>query len=90
MTVHVVCSIRDAAANMFSPPFLAPAKGAAMRMFGDAVLKEGNQMGQHPEHFELFCVALFDDSDCSFVLEKSPISWALAVDYVPKGGSHAS
>lgn len=58
-------TVRDSAAQVFAPPFIAPSEGFAIRMFRDAIVQKDvdNMMCKHPEDFELYIIASFEESD---------------------------
>lgn len=61
----VMCSVRDAKAEMFMRPFFVQSTGVAVRSFTDEVNREDkdNQMFNHASDFALYEIGLFDDSD---------------------------
>lgn len=68
MTVSVVVAVRDTAVKAFARPFFVPSIGYATRSFGDEVNRQAgdNPMHQHPEDFELWVLAEFDEDHGSF------------------------
>lgn len=62
--IRYVCASQDRAAGLFGQPFMVPAIGAAVRSFTDEVNRsaEGNVLFAHPEDFELWLLAEFDDA----------------------------
>ncbi|AXL15325.1 nonstructural protein [Microviridae sp.] len=65
----VVYSIRDSASGAFQKPFFARSDGEAMRAFGDVANDETHAVGQHPEHYTLFRLGQFDDSNAEILPE---------------------
>lgn len=65
---RVVCSVFDSATRLFGQPFFVAARGAAMRDFGNEVNRRdgANQLHLHPEDFELWQLATFDDETGQF------------------------
>lgn len=59
---HIVCAVKDAKLEAFLPPFTAPARGVAQRMFSDAVNNADSPFSKHPEDFALYFVGVFDDA----------------------------
>lgn len=88
---HVICSVRDSAADCFQRPFFVQTPAVAVRVFGDECKNdnEQNPIYAHPEHFELFELGLYDDSNGKFVMLESPRSLARAVDFRPRAELHA-
>lgn len=60
---HAMFAIRDTCVGSFLLPMFFQNRAGAVRAFGDAVNKAAsdNQLYQHPEHFQLFELGLFDD-----------------------------
>lgn len=55
-------TLYDAKSLVYSPPFYAPAHGAAVRMVMDLVTDKNTSVGRHPADYTLFCVGRFDDA----------------------------
>lgn len=64
-----VVAIWDAAVQMFGPPYVVVAIGAALRTFVDEVNRdaEGNPLSAHPEDYEMHLLADFDEESGKFV-----------------------
>lgn len=75
-----VVAIRDRQADTFSRPFFQATPGLAVREFIDAVNKQenGNTLNTHPEDFELFHIADYDDSTGKFNNLPEHVSLAIA------------
>lgn len=60
----VVVSIKDRAADAFGRPAFVPSVGVAIRSFSDEINRSDseNQMYSHPDDFDLFELASYDDS----------------------------
>lgn len=71
---QVVVSIRDRVADCFSRPVFTQTEGTAIRSFTDEVNRPAadNELGKHPEDFDLYLVGVFDDQDGSFACEAQP------------------
>lgn len=56
-------AVRDVCVDCFLIPMFFQNRAACVRALGDAVNKPGtdNQFNQHPEHFQLYHVATYDD-----------------------------
>lgn len=63
MTTHAVFSVRDVCVDAYLLPMFFQNRAAAVRALGDAVNKpkEDNQFYQHPEHYQLYEIGVFDD-----------------------------
>lgn len=59
-------SVFDSATLAFLPPFAAPAAGAAIRSFQDAINDEKHEMSRHFLDYTLFELGSFDDSSGAF------------------------
>lgn len=79
-----VMSIRDSAVDTFGRPFFSVKVEGAKRDFGDIVnqVAPDNKFNLHPEHFELFHLGMFDDSQGEFNLFERPRSVCLGADLV--------
>lgn len=64
----VVCAVRDSAMDGFAQPFMAPTAGIAVRGFRDECNRAdpNNQLHKHPSDFELFQIAVWDDSTARY------------------------
>ncbi|WNK13693.1 MAG: nonstructural protein [Microvirus sp.] len=65
---NYVVSVKDSAMQQYMRPFYVPALGAAVRSFSDEVNRKGedNQMYRHPDDYELWVLAEFDDETGRF------------------------
>lgn len=63
MAKLIVCAVMDRAIQTFNRPFYVPAMGAATRSFSDEVNRQAqdNPMYGHPDDFELWRLAVFDE-----------------------------
>lgn len=80
---YYVLTVRDNVANCYGAPMFVTHVGSAVREFGDACQNkpEGNALGKHPEHYELYQLGMWDDSEANFELEK-PKQLAVGANYV--------
>lgn len=60
--MKIICTIKDNAIEAYGPTFEVRAQGEAMRMFVDEARNPESRINKHPEDFELFKVAMFDDN----------------------------
>lgn len=62
--IRLVVAVRDGATGLFGQPFFVSARGQAIRAFSDEVNRKAsdNDLNKHPEDFELFALAEYDDS----------------------------
>lgn len=67
--MQFVVSVKDSALGAYGRPLFVPSLGVAMRSFSDEVnrVAPDNQMNAHPEDFELWYLASFDEVNGTFV-----------------------
>lgn len=72
--MQVVVSIYDKAAQVFSRPVFTQTEGTAIRSFTDEVNRDepGNDLRKHPDDFDLYILAVFDDGTGRFESEEIP------------------
>lgn len=85
MSVLVICTVRDSAANLYNRPFYVPNVNLARRSLQDQLA--GNQPGdetirRHPEDFELYELGFFEEETAKFELHPSPKLVVRAKDLV--------
>lgn len=56
-----VYSVYDSKTEAYLQPFFAPAHGAALRMFQQAVEEPGHQFNRFSGDFTLFCIGSYDE-----------------------------
>ena len=61
MTRLVACSIHDSKAEYWMRPTFFQSTGQAVRMFGDLAREDGSEVNKHPEDYNLYKVAEFDE-----------------------------
>lgn len=64
--IKPVVGVRDRQLSAFISQFVAPTLGVAVRSFRDAVNDPQSELFKHPEDFELFHLADFDDESGGF------------------------
>lgn len=82
-----VFTIYDKAVEAYSPPFFARATGQALRDFIEEVNNPQSRISKSPEHFALFDLGTFDDSNGQFDLFTSPRLVANAHEHKATGGT---
>lgn len=77
-----IVSVKDSAAQAFNRPFFVPATALAIRSFKDEVnrVDASNDMNRHPDDFELYELAEFDDATGVVVPLERPVMVARAKD----------
>jgi len=89
--IVICCSIRDSALGSFQRPFFVPTVGVAIRGFGDEVARGGDSvLSAHPEDYELFELAHFDEVSGRFTNLSDPRSLARGKDFERGGDRDAS
>lgn len=65
----IMLAVRDSASDLFARPMFLPAVGAGVRSFADEINRDDveNALNRHPEHFDLYKIGTFEDSDGSVV-----------------------
>lgn len=76
--MYVVCSVKDRVANTFSHPFCSPTEQSAVRAFSDLIAdRNSGTPSQHPDDFDLYHIAYWDDQDASYKTLSTPAQLAL-------------
>jgi len=81
-----VCSIKDAATDLFGTPMFLLSIGHAKRVFSDEVNRaaEENQLYKHPADFSLYHLGFFETENAVFDMNERPMLVDRAVDVVTK------
>lgn len=81
---YKVVAIRDRVADVYGQPIFVASVGSAIRSFGDEVnnKREGNNLANHPEDFDLYLLGTFDDETASFEGLPQPKQIAIGKDLV--------
>lgn len=63
-----VVSVHDRAADAFGRPIFTATTGQAIRSFQDEINRAApeNEMNRHPDDFDLYLLATFDDNSGTF------------------------
>lgn len=79
---QVIVSVKDTAAQAFGRPVFVPSIGVAMRSFRDEVNRKDSteDLARHPDDFELYELATFDDATGIIVMLSEPRMVARAKD----------
>lgn len=70
---HLVFSIYDSAVGAYARPFFCASIGEAARMFEDLCTDQNTNVNKHPEHFSLWQIGSFDDSDAELSPAVTPV-----------------
>jgi len=62
---HLLFTVYDEKAEVFTAPFFVPTVGLATRAFADCINSEDHHFGKHPHDYTLFSMGSFDDHDAS-------------------------
>lgn len=68
----IVFAIKDLAVEGFQQPQTVQHIGGAVRWFGEQINNREAVFGKHPEDYEMYELAMFDDADGSFTLLAEP------------------
>lgn len=73
MKLHILV-IRDIVANVYGQPNFVASIGGAIRGFGDQINnpQKPDVISQHPEHFEMYKLGMYDDETAKFDLLPQP------------------
>lgn len=72
-----VLAIKDRALDTFMQPFYSPAIGAAIRGFQDAIADQSTPMSKHPEDYDLYHLADFDNETGKYEMLPQPLQVAI-------------
>lgn len=66
--IRLVVAVRDGATGIFGQPWFVVARGQAIRAFSDEVNRKPAEtdLAKHPEDFELYALAEFDEGSGRF------------------------
>lgn len=65
--IRLAVSVRDSATGLYLQPWFVIARGQALRAFADEVNRKGDSdLARHPEDFDLYLVAEFDEKSGRF------------------------
>lgn len=67
-----VIAVFDRAVAAFMQPMFIPHKGAAVRSFTDWVNDSNSEFSKHPEDYELYLLAEYDDQKGRFNMPEVP------------------
>lgn len=70
----------DSKSETYTSPTVNPARGQALRSFGDAVNSGQGVLSQHPEDFTLFEIGDYDTSTGLITLYEARVSVANGLD----------
>lgn len=62
-------AIKDSCSNTYQRPFYARSDGEALRSFSDIAGDSSHPIGQHPEHYSIWRLGTFSDSDAACHIE---------------------
>lgn len=72
----IMVAIKDRALNAYMRPFFAQTKGQAIRMFNDEINNRESPMFKHPDDYDLYYLATWDD-DTGETTEQKPEQLAI-------------
>lgn len=68
----IICAIRDSALGAYKP-FVISSVGVATRGFADEVNSDKSELSKHPEDYELYHVANFDEETAFVEVLERPV-----------------
>lgn len=81
---HIICAVRDRQLDAFMRPFAAQSRGQAIRSFTDETNRPDSELNKHPEDYELYQLAEWDDDTGRFTMPEKPISIAIASNLIER------
>lgn len=67
---HLLFTVYDEKAEVFTAPFFVPTVGLATRAFTDCINSDEHHFGKHPHDYTLFSLGSFEDADASIDFER--------------------
>lgn len=64
-----IVAVRDIKTNIYLPPMYFHHKGQAIRAFEDQCRDKSNELGKHPEDYELWWLGVWEDHHGRFEIE---------------------
>lgn len=88
MAVLIVVSVLDRALDAYARPVFVHTEGLAIRSFQDEINRkaEDNPLAKHPEDYDLYVLATFDEETGRFQSFDEPKQIAIGKQLVLKGG----
>lgn len=86
MATLKIIAVRDRQLNAFMRPFAAQSLGQAIRSFRDEVNNPQSDLNKHPEDYELYHIADYDEATAAIVQsDPLPAQIAIASNLIEKG-----
>lgn len=76
-----VFTVFDSCAKVYDRPFVARSEGEALRSFTDIASDDKHPIGQHPEHYSIWRIGMYDDATGKIDTE-SPVHLSGAVELI--------
>lgn len=80
--IRKIFSVYDSKVEAYLQPFFMSTKGEAIRAFSELSNDKSTQFGKYPEDHTLFELGTFDDSNCKFLINSTPISLGLSLEFI--------
>lgn len=61
--MKLLISVLDTKAHFFTAPITARTEGEAIRIFTDGINDPQSSLSQHPDDYQLYLIAQFDEQD---------------------------
>lgn len=68
----VIVAVKDRAVDGYMRPFTVPHRNAALRSFTDEANRKESEINAHPEDYDLYEIATFDDQTGNIENIKQP------------------
>ncbi len=66
-----IYAIYDTCSGLYSRPIFDNADAAAKRQFGDLAIAADHPVGQHPDHYSIHRLGVYDDMTGTFINEEN-------------------
>lgn len=77
---YIIVAVHDRQLDCYMRPFVAQARGQAVRSFTDETNRQGSELNMHPEDYELHELGHFDDQTGGVTANDRPVQLAIAAN----------
>ena len=81
---QIIVAVKDRQLDAFMRPFVAQTRGQAIRSFRDEINRQDSELNQHPEDYELYELAHYDDHSGKILPHEAPQQLALASNLIER------
>lgn len=82
--IHKIYTVYDSKIEAYLPPFFMQSHAAAIRALSDTMRDDKHPFSMHPEDYTFYYLGEFDDNNCHYELEKTPVSLGVLIELVPQ------